>query len=192
MKKPDYRCVYDGKIYSVSSIDIAWQKINLCGADIINFDEGRLLDFTGLKDSIGKKIYNGDIIEFNYQGKQKVICWIEYSEKYAEYITRCNEIYFDHEPLGDIVEYNCTCIKVIGNINIKNDYFDKPEESEANSLKSLDIDISKIAEDAKKLYKELEKMGSNVASDVANIFGRFIDIAWEQQKEIERLKRPKK
>lgn len=41
-----FKCFYKGKIYNVKSIDFNNKKINLNGGDIIDFQEGQLMQCT--------------------------------------------------------------------------------------------------------------------------------------------------
>lgn len=66
--------------------------------------------YTGLHDKNGKDIFEGDIIKLD---NENVFMWIEYSEKFAQFVTRCKETYFDNEPLGD---WELKNLEVIGNV----------------------------------------------------------------------------
>lgn len=77
MRKIKFRCWYDNRMHKVVSIDFTYKKINLFGADIINFEDGILMQYTGIKDKNGKEIYEGDIV--------KVFVMSEYIKGYIKY-----------------------------------------------------------------------------------------------------------
>lgn len=80
-------------------------------------DEDTIGQYTGLKDKNGKEIYEGDIVRTKYMDKTFIV-WVEYSDEYAEFVTKCKEILFFDEPLSDIGRADR---EVIGNI------YDNPE-----------------------------------------------------------------
>ena len=86
-------------------------------SDYFDTEDMILMQYTGLKDKNGKEIYEGDIFKIKYNKKDFMV-WVEYSEKYAQFITRCEENILNDEPLGDLNEKH---IEVIGNI------YDNPE-----------------------------------------------------------------
>lgn len=71
MKEIKFRCWYNNQMYKVNSIDFSNELINLNGADIIDFEEGILMQYTGLKDKNGIEIYENDILKAHrvYKGE---------------------------------------------------------------------------------------------------------------------------
>lgn len=60
-----FRCWYDNKMHVVQDIYFGRKKINLFASDIINFDEGILMQNTGLKDRQDNEIFDGDYILYD-------------------------------------------------------------------------------------------------------------------------------
>ena len=77
MREIKFRCWYDNQMHKVQDISFRHKNINLFGADIINFEDGILMQYTGLKDKNGVEIYEGDIIRsyanYGYGKRQKKV-----------------------------------------------------------------------------------------------------------------------
>lgn len=117
MREIKFRCWYDNRMHKVVEIDFAYEKINLFGADIINFKDGKLMQYTGLKDKNGKEIYEGDILRFS----EVDTAIVEWNEKYSYFMVKpIQDYYFDSDVLGHALEYNNN-VEIIGNI------YDNPE-----------------------------------------------------------------
>lgn len=49
MREIKFRCWFDNKMHKVVDIDFAYQRINLLGADIIEFKNSKLMQYTRTK-----------------------------------------------------------------------------------------------------------------------------------------------
>lgn len=107
----EFRCWYDNQIYKVVNIDFSHKRINLFGADIINFNKGILMQYTGLKDKNGKKIFEGDIMK-NKQGGIGIVKYSKYAEFILDFIDDIFVSSFNqsilrrYEVIGNIYENN--------------------------------------------------------------------------------------
>ena len=115
MREIKFRCWYDKKMHKVVDIDFAYEKINLFGADIINFKDGELMQYTGLKDKNGKEIYEGDIIQI--LGGEYEQGFYEWNEK----VQIKDLIYDGYNLMMTISQIGNKAIEIIGNI------YDNPE-----------------------------------------------------------------
>lgn len=49
MREIKFRCWYDNQMHKVVDIDFSYERINLFAADIINFKDGELMQYTRTK-----------------------------------------------------------------------------------------------------------------------------------------------
>jgi uncharacterized phage protein (TIGR01671 family) len=68
--------------------------------------------FTGIQDSKGLDIYEGDLLEFAYTDDRKFIGKVEYSEKFASFVVVVGNAF---ETFSDLADYDQS-FKVVGNL----------------------------------------------------------------------------
>jgi uncharacterized phage protein (TIGR01671 family) len=73
---------------------------------------GTIQQFTGLKDSKGVDIYEGDLLEFAYTDNKKFVGKVEYEEKFACFVVATGNAF---ETFSDLADYTSS-FKVVGNI----------------------------------------------------------------------------
>lgn len=73
--------------------------------------------FTGLQDSKGIDIYEGDLLEFAYTDDRKFIGKVEYSEKFACFVVVSENAFETFLDLADHTE----SFKVVGNLQERYD-----------------------------------------------------------------------
>ena len=98
----------DGKIFisKVSSIDWMHDEVYFeLGADVAQtIEESNLIQYTGLKDKNGVKIFEGDICNIKSRGKQSNQGYVKYDEKYGQYVFMVKTFGKNIEILGNIHE----------------------------------------------------------------------------------------
>lgn len=168
MIKLDMKCVYKNKIYNIYDIDLIHKVIAVYSDNEMNqiekglwvdykdsimveFKDGVLIPFTGIKDSYGNKIYLHDILTFDYKDKPYTV-YVDYNEDYAQYTIRSLAAIFENEPLCDLVDSNIKNLIKVGNMNINTNKKDYDNTIIINDAK-LDIDFDKLLQESQKLIK---------------------------------------
>ena len=108
MREIKFRCWHDNRMQRVNYIDFAHEKIDLFASDTIKFEEGVLMQYTGLKDKHGNEIYEGDIlITSAFEKKYGIVKWNEKDASFkivnvpSTSIIKSNKFY---EVIGNIYE----------------------------------------------------------------------------------------
>jgi len=81
--------------------------------ELRTFDQIKLMQYTGLKDKNGKKIFDGDILEFDFDDIGKQRAFVYWNEKYCAFLLNVISNNFEFAKISDG--------KFIGNI------YDNPE-----------------------------------------------------------------
>ena len=96
-------------------------KTKCCGVGIFDVKPETVGQYTGLTDKNGVKIFEGDIVERFWLGKESIYC-VKYDEKIASFIGMSNGMMFTtFDGDGDMFE-------VVGNI------YDNPELGRQNHV----------------------------------------------------------
>lgn len=105
----------------------------------IEIDNETIGQYTGLKDSAGKRIFEGDIVR-NHMGFLQVVIFEEgcflfielldylYGERQGENFCSCSKKYIDEGVTADVI---------INNIHDSNDILERYEDLDWNELKEL-------------------------------------------------------
>lgn len=101
-------------MYDVLTLDIIDKKALIENAEkqlkgYVKLQEIELMQYTGLKDNIGKEIYEGDIISF---GDNKAVVFYEHAKFKAKY--RYYNNCYCYDALSDVLYFKK--VEVIGNV----------------------------------------------------------------------------
>ena len=116
MRDIKFRCWYDNQMHKVQDISFRHKNINLFGADIIKFEDGILMQYTGLKDKNGVEIYEGDkvkIIRYDYENGSENSWGDLIPEEVETIITMSFEFVYTFNIMGEFDEES---MEVVGNI----------------------------------------------------------------------------
>lgn len=126
MREIEFRAWHKKYKYIERVADISFNRgvVNLNGADISKIEDVELMQYTGLKDKNGVKIFEGDIVN-NGESGNLIVLW---SDKYQSFIINEKTGYVFNEEIDDRLcdcddieeyepfEYKCVSYEVIGNI----------------------------------------------------------------------------
>ncbi len=113
-------------MYDVLTLDIIDKKALIENAEkqlkgYVKLQEIELMQYTGLKDNIGKEIYEGDIISF---GDNKAVVFYEHAKFKAKY--RYYNNCYCYDALSDVLYFKK--VEVIGNIYENKELIDEVQD----------------------------------------------------------------